>query len=133
MEDSIIQRVREVLVTNALNMSQFANCIKCEQKTVHNYLNGKRKLSLEFVESTIRTFGLDANWLLFGTGSYKQEFKPEDLSSSNDLIDYREKWIELLQENIELLRKIADMKEAEASLENSKGGAVAIARAANMG
>ncbi len=66
MEDPLIQRIKDVRLANKLNMSQFAKRINSEQKTVNNYLNGKRKLSLDFVESIIRTFGLDANWLLFG-------------------------------------------------------------------
>jgi transcriptional regulator with XRE-family HTH domain len=133
MEDALIQRIREVRLANNLNMTQFAIRINSEQKTVNNYLNGKRKLSLEFVESIIRTFGLDANWLLFGTENPKQNNPLENSPPDNDMIDYKVKWIELLEENIELLRKITKFQEVEKSLENTKGGAVAIARAAKVG
>lgn len=133
MEDALIQRIREVLLANGLNMSQFANRINSEQKTVNNYLNGKRKLSLEFVESIISTFGLDANWLIFGTENQKQNNIPENIPPNNDAVDYKVKWIELLEENIELYRRISEFQDAEKTLENTKGGAVAIARAAKVG
>ena len=133
MEDALIQRIKDVLLTNGLNMSQFANRINLEQKTVNNYLNGKRKLSLEFVESIIRTFGLDANWLIFGIENHKQNNIPENLPPNNNTVDYKVKWIELLEENIELLRRITEYQDAELILENKKGGAVAIARAAKVG
>ena len=133
MEDALIQRIKEVRVANNLNMTQFANRINSEQKTVNNYLNGKRKLSLEFVESVIRTFGLDANWLLFGTENPKQNNALVNSPPNNDTTDYKVKWIELLEENIELLRRVTEFQDAEKKLENSKGGAVAIARAAKVG
>ena len=133
MEDALIQRIKEVRVANNLNMTQFANRINSEQKTVNNYLNGKRKLSLEFVESIIRTFGLDANWLLFGTENHSQYNTHKNPPPNNDTIDYKVKWIELLEENIELLRRVTEFQDAEKTLENTKGGAVAIARAAKVG
>ena len=100
MEDALIQRIKEVRLANKLNMTQFAIRINSEQKTVNNYLNGKRKLSLEFVESIIRTFGLDANWLLFGTENPNQNNPLENSPLDNEMIDYKVKWIELLEENI---------------------------------
>ena len=128
MEVAIIQRIKGLISEKNLNMSQFANRIDCEQKTVNNYLNGKRKLSLGFVESIIITFKLDANWLLFGTENGKE---------GNEIgiieVDYKEKWIELLQENIELHRNLAEFYKETKILENENGGAVANVRAAKVG
>lgn len=128
MEVAIIQRIKGLISEKNLNMSQFANRINCEQKTVNNYLNGKRKLSLGFVESIIITFKLDANWLLFGTENGKE---------GNEIgiieVDYKEKWIELLQENIELHRNLAEFYKETKILENETGGAVANVRAAKAG
>ncbi len=128
MEVAIIQRIKGLISEKNLNMSQFANRIDCEQKTVNNYLNGKRKLSLGFVESIIITFKLDANWLLFGTENGKE---------GNEIgiieVDYKEKWIELLQENIELHRNLAEFYKETKILENETGGAVANVRAAKAG
>ena len=109
-------------------MSQFANRIDCEQKTVNNYLNGKRKLSLGFVESIIITFKLDANWLLFGIENGNEGNKIGIIE-----VDYKEKWIELLQENIELHRNLAEFYKETKILENETGGAVANVRAAKAG
>lgn len=128
MEEALIERIKEVLLENKLNMTQFAFKVNSEQKTVHNYLSGKRKLSLGFVESVIRTFGLDANWLLLGT----ENSKVENTTISSG-IDYKEKWIGLLEENNELHRKLAEFYEEARILENEKGGAVASVRAAKAG
>ena len=128
MEVAIIQRIKELLSEKNLNMSQLANRIDCEPKTVNNYFNGKRKLSLSFVESVIISFELDANWLLFGREKAKEG---QDIGIIE--VDYKEKWIELLQENIELHRDLAEFYKEARILENEKVGAVANVRAAKAG
>jgi len=109
-------------------MSQLANRIDCDPKTVNNYFNGKPKLSLSFVESVIISFELDANWLLFGREKAKEG---QDIGIIE--VDYKEKWIELLQENIELHRDLAEFYKEARILENEKVGAVANVRAAKAG
>ena len=128
MEVAIIQRIKGLISEKNLNMSQFANRIDCEQKTVNNYLNCKRKLSLGFVESIIITFKLDANWLLFGIENGNEGNKIGIIE-----VDYKEKWIELLQENIELHRNLTEFYKETKILENENGGAVANVRAAKVG
>ena len=115
MEVAIIQRIKELLSEKNLNMSQLANRIDCEPKTVNNYFNGKCMLSLSFVESVIISFELDANWLLFGREKAKEG---QDIGIIE--VDYKEKWIELLQENIELHRDLAEFYKEARILENEK-------------
>ena len=133
MENTLIERINKVLIKNKLNMAQFAGRIEFDQKTVHNYLKGKRKASLEFVESTISTFGLDANWVLFGKGRPKAREFVDSFETDEPQVDYKEKWIELLQQNNELLIRITEYQDREIVLENSRGGAVANVRAAKVG
>lgn len=66
MQTTVLQRIIELIKEKNLNQSQFASMINMEQRTVSNYLNGTRKLSFEFIESVIRTFELDANYLISG-------------------------------------------------------------------
>ena len=133
MENTLIERINRVLIKNKLNMAQFASRIQLDQKTVYNYLKGKRRASLEFVEITISTFGLDANWVLFGKGGPKPREFVNIFETNEPQVDYKEKWIELLQQNNELLRRITEYQDRDMVLENSKGGAVANVRAANVG
>lgn len=68
MNIDVIQRVKGFAKQKGLNETQLANLLGMSQRTINNYMNNSRKISYEFIESLIRTFGLNANWLLSGKG-----------------------------------------------------------------
>lgn len=68
MESDVIQRIKEICSTNGYSNNKLADMLGLGQKTVNNYMNGSRKVSFEFIDSVIRTFELDANWLISGHG-----------------------------------------------------------------
>ena len=68
MEKAVIQRIEEVMLDNNLNKTQLAIKLDLDQKTVNCYLNEKRKFSFEFIESIVRVFEVNPDWLLLGNG-----------------------------------------------------------------
>jgi len=66
MYESVIQRVNNLLTENKISENEFAKRIGIPQKTVNNYLSNKRKISIEFIESFSRSFGLSIDWVLNG-------------------------------------------------------------------
>lgn len=73
-EKDIIDRVLEFCSEQGYSQSEFAKHLGMEQRTVNNYLNRSRKVSFEFIDKTISTFGLNANWLFSGeTDWYKNK------------------------------------------------------------
>jgi transcriptional regulator with XRE-family HTH domain len=58
------------------NASQFADLLRMSQQSVHNYLSGKRKLSLNFIISVCCKCHVSADWLLGFTNDPKGTAAP---------------------------------------------------------
>ena len=67
---AILQRIKQLSFEMfGSNISAFAKAIGIQQVTFNNYILGKRRLSLEAVESILNSFpSLSAEWLLRGKG-----------------------------------------------------------------
>ena len=68
MNTGVIQRVKELAKQKGFSETEMANQLGMSQRTINNYMNNSRKISYEFIESLIRTFELNANWLITGNG-----------------------------------------------------------------
>jgi transcriptional regulator with XRE-family HTH domain len=99
MEHDMIERVIEFMKSRGLNPSSLSRGIGMPQKTVNNYLSGRRKLSLEFIAKLGGSFGLNLDWLITGNGS--AEVVVAEARESEDG-KYETKYHALLEENREL-------------------------------
>ncbi len=81
MENSIIQRIAEIITSKGFSENSFAKQIGSNQRTINQQLRGDRKLSLDTVCNVINSFGdISAEWLLRGEGSMnKSEEKNSDI------------------------------------------------------
>lgn len=81
MENSIIQRIAEIITSKGFSENSFAKQIGSNQRTINQQLRGDRKLSLDTVCNVISSFGdISAEWLLRGEGSMnKSEEKNSDI------------------------------------------------------
>lgn len=68
MYKSITQRIKIILKEKNISETELSSLIGMSQRTVNNYINESRKVSFEFVENLVRTFELNANWLITGEG-----------------------------------------------------------------
>lgn len=121
MENAILQRVKQLSFEMFdSNTSAFAKAIGIQQVTFNNYISGKRKLSLEAVESILNAFQtLSAEWLLRGEGEMLMastgdtqrvvEVEPAKVVEKEDYL----KVIKLQQEQIATLIKLLDNKNYE--------------------
>ena len=81
MENSIIQRIAEIITSKGFSENSFAKQIGSNQRTINQQLRGDRKLSLDTVCNVISSFGdISAEWLLRGEGNMnKSEKKNSDI------------------------------------------------------
>ena len=81
MENSIIQRIAEIITSKGFSENSFAKQIGSNQRTINQQLRGDRKLSLDTVCNVISSFGdISAEWLLRGEGNMnKSEEKNCDI------------------------------------------------------
>ena len=81
MENSIIQRIAEIITSKGFSDNSFAKLIGSNQRTINQQLRGDRKLSLDTVCNVISSFGdISAEWLLRGEGNMnKSEEKNSDI------------------------------------------------------
>lgn len=80
----VIDRILSFCVEQGYSQSEFAKALGMEQKTVNNYLNRSRKVSFEFVDNVVSTFGLNANWLLSGDTNWFEKMKTTKKVSRSD-------------------------------------------------
>ena len=108
MENSIIQRIAEIITSKGFSENSFAKQIGSNQRTINQQLRGYRKLSLDTVCNVINSFGdISAEWLLRGEGSMnKSEEKTSDIhimyETSLKQILLRDKRIRDLEIELEL-------------------------------
>lgn len=70
MEDTVLQRVKEVIRFKSKSVLAFSKAIGMGQNTLNQYVNGSRKLSLEAVLKILYTFeDVSAEWLIRGIGT----------------------------------------------------------------
>ena len=69
MEDSIIQRIREILDKYELSVTSLAKKLCMSQPTLNRQLTGENSLSLETVNAILYYYqDISAEWLLRGEG-----------------------------------------------------------------
>ena len=108
MENSIIQRIAEIITSKGFSENSFAKQIGSNQRTINQQLRGDRKLSLDTVCNVISSFGdISAEWLLRGEGNMnKSEEKNSDIhimyETSRKQILLRDEGIRDLEIELEL-------------------------------
>ncbi len=72
----ILEKVKSC--QNGMSVSSFARFLGMNQQTVYYYLNGDRKMSLDFVYTICEKCGVSADWLL----GFSDERAPAGASAS---------------------------------------------------
>ncbi|OXS56430.1 DNA-binding XRE family transcriptional regulator [Bacillus sp. V-88] len=62
----ISNRYRELREVNKLNQKEFAKKIGINQSSLSDIEKGRTKPSVDTIMATCRTFGVQADWILFG-------------------------------------------------------------------
>lgn len=95
---NIIDRIKMIMEKESIKSDkEFAEIIDIEQKTVWNYLNNRRKPSLEFISKIIAIYPhINLYWLLTGNGS--MEVSNTSTNDNNgSLVTYLKEEIESLK------------------------------------
>ena len=121
-KESILHRINEFREYSGISKSTLAATIGVEQTTLNNQLLGKRGLSLDTIIALLKTFSeLSSEWLLRDRGDmflkkYDGSLEADNLrqaerieklvrtiESLQDMIDLKDKTIDLLKERIKEL------------------------------
>lgn len=110
------QRIKEIRKEFNLTQTQFGDRIGVKGNTITNYENGNREPSNSVINSICREFGVNEEWIRFGTGEkYKERagYFSETLSRIEESDDEFIKnlimaYIELDESSKAALRKIAE-------------------------
>lgn len=95
MENAVLERVRTVVKAKADSVSEFAKIVGVNQKTLSQYLNEERKLSLSLIQRIISSFeDVSIGWLLTGKGEMFRSNSSDITLSSSGLIKEKEEIIE---------------------------------------
>lgn len=84
--NNIGDRLREVRVQSALNVSELSRMIGVPYKSISNYEKGERKPTVEYLALISEHLGVNTEWLLFGKGPMfitEESNKKYDLCSSD--------------------------------------------------
>lgn len=106
---NIIDRIKTIMEKESIKSDkEFAEIINIEQKTVWNYLNNRRKPSLEFISKIIAVYPyINLYWLLTGEGNMENINTSTD-NSSNEFVSY-------LKEQVSDMKSIIYKKTMEIS------------------
>jgi transcriptional regulator with XRE-family HTH domain len=140
METTVKQRLIKFLHSENLSQRRFEIIIGLSNGYVNNI---NKSIQPDKIQSIALNFpNLNTGWLLTGEGSM---LKSETVSAPkevyiNNNIDYKEKWIELLEENIRLNKKIelltdelCEIRKQQAESKNEKPNARGGVKVAKVG
>ena len=80
---NMLKRIREIITSEGLSSTSFADEIGVQRSSLSHILNGRNNASLDFVTKTLKRFpNINPEWFIIGTGSmYKS-----DPQANNDII-----------------------------------------------
>ena len=64
MNEKIIQKIRKLMYFYGFNQKQLALKLNISEVTISRYLNGNRKLTIEFIYKVAHFFNISVDWLL---------------------------------------------------------------------
>lgn len=132
----MISRIKALIKIKAKSVREFAELIGIKQVTLNQQLVGDRKLSLDVIQSILNSFeDISVEWLLLGQGPmYKSENTTqvpsqaeENISGKSALnvliktIEYYQKEVERLMENINELTRENEMMKIELERKKAAG------------
>lgn len=135
MENSIIQRITDIITSKGFSENSFAKQIGSNQRTINQQLRGDRRLSLDTVCNVISSFeDISAEWLLRGEGEMLK--KKTDQEASGNTLEAEKSFLEkeffylkaIRDKNADLIKAMDKIEEKEkeilrlkAEIESLKG------------
>lgn len=108
-KQDIAIRIREIIHKKGMSITQFATGAKIDQSNLSSILNGKRSIGSGVISKIALAYDINIEWLTSGEGEmYKRDTNHclhEPSAQNSREIEYKEKYINQLENEIELLRK----------------------------
>lgn len=118
MEESVRQRIIEVIETKGFNITSYSRGDKSIQRRLNRQLREGSAVTFETISSIIESFNdVSSEWLITGRGEMIKRDSGSDGLYKNEVAELRER-IKYLEGQNDLLREQAGMSKP---LENVKG------------
>lgn len=112
----MVERINKIKEDKAKSEREFASMIGMSQKSLNNYTNSDRKVSLDCVLKILDTFpDISSDWLLFGKGDMH---KAEVVITGNETESELDLHAQLAKTEAELARTRDKLADAEIMVEN---------------
>ena len=105
--EGISQRIKDLIYKKGVTISQFAHGADIDQSNLSSILNGKRKIGSGVLSKIALAYDINIEWLTTGEGEiqrYTQVVSERD-TEYMQTNEYKEKYIQLLEKEISLLKK----------------------------
>lgn len=108
-KEDIVKRIKELIYKKGMTISQFAQGACINQSNLSSILNGKRKIGSGVLLKIAVAYDINTEWLTSGEGKiYRNNQIVSDKVSEYQIDGYQEKYIQLLEKEISLLKKIIE-------------------------
>ena len=132
METTIAQRIKQIVELKKLNYLSFSKIVGVTNSAISTMFTRNSNPSFELIVGIVTSFNdINSDWLLTGKGEMIKSTEPNQPKNDDQGVNYKEKWIEGMQEVIEVRRelneanaKIRELLEAELLLKNERKNAV---------
>jgi transcriptional regulator with XRE-family HTH domain len=108
-KQDIAIRIREIIHKKGMSITQFATGAKIDQSNLSSILNGKRSIGSGVISKIALAYDINIEWLTSGEGEmYKRDTNlclHEPSAQNSREVEYKEKYINQLENEIVLLRK----------------------------
>lgn len=105
-------RIKEIIHKKGLSITNFAAGAKIDQSNLSSILNRKRSIGSGVISKIALAYDINVEWLTTGEGEMYKSAKNHNLcepSAHNSReVEYRDKYIKQLENEVVLLRKTLD-------------------------
>lgn len=102
METTVNERIKFIIVESKLTVNLFAKKIGVSQPTLKSIVDGNTKPSFDTLEKILKSYPIDAQWLILGIGQMEKTSKSEVIPNNASAILRN---LEMFEERIKALEE----------------------------
>lgn len=123
MEDSVKQRIKDLLISKSYTINSISKSIGIPQKTLNNQLNGNSSISISTILAICGYFeDVSLEWLLKGNGNMINDVSDTTQISHLKTSPVNNEFISFLRDQISDLKDIIESKDREINSLNQEIG-----------
>ncbi|MEK8017153.1 MAG: helix-turn-helix transcriptional regulator [Candidatus Parabeggiatoa sp.] len=89
---SISKRLREIIDTKGMNLTEFSKVTEIPYRTLQNYVSGERPIKIDILTKIYTQTGISLSWLLTGKGEMYERKGTEKVETLGGAIEWLNEW-----------------------------------------